>query len=177
MATISGGNKLDEALQEIAARLSKAREVQVGFLPGGTEPNGASTPMVAAIHEYGAPRANIPPRPFFRPMIRDKSREWGPAIAAILPTVDYDAQKTLEQVGGAIAGQLRDSIIAVMTPPLSPVTLMLRKMFGNHPEGIRGRDVAEARRRVAAGESVGGVSTKPLVWTGTMLMGVDYVVK
>ena len=62
-------------------------------------------------------------------------------------------------------------------PALSPVTLMLRKMFGNHPEEIRGRDVAEARRRVSAGESTAGVSTKPLVWTGHLLASVDYEVK
>jgi hypothetical protein len=62
-------------------------------------------------------------------------------------------------------------------PPLSPVTLMLRKMFGNSPELIRGRDVGEAARRVAAGESSDGVSTKPLVWTGHLLNSVEYEVK
>ena len=53
----------------------------------------------------------------------------------------------------------------------------LRKMFGNHPELIRGRDVVEARRRVRAGESTAGVSTKPLIWTGHLLNSVGYEVK
>ena len=37
--------------------------------------------------------------------------------------------------------------------------------------------VAKARRRVSAGESTAGVSTKPLVWTGHLLASVDYEVK
>jgi hypothetical protein len=54
---------------------------------------------------------------------------------------------------------------------------MLRKMFGNRPEEITGKDVGEAARRVAAGESYGGVSTKPLDWTGHMWSSVKSEVK
>ena len=85
-----------------------------------------------------------------------------------MPKNNYDVRTTLELVGDGIKGQLQQSIIGTTQPPLSPVTLMLRKMFGNHPEQITGKDVGEAARRVAAGESYGGVSTKPLDWTGHM---------
>jgi hypothetical protein len=110
-------------------------------------------------------------------MIAKHKAEWPKAIADLLKANGYDAKLTLDQTGAAIAGQLRQSIVDVLSPPLSPVTLMLRKMFGNNPSAIRGRDVVEARRRVAAGESSAGVSIKPLVWTGNLLNSVDFEVK
>jgi hypothetical protein len=80
-------------------------------------------------------------------------------------------------VGEGIAGQLQESITRLDAPALSPVTLMLRKMFPVTSGGPHSyRDVAEARTRVAAGESPGGVSTKPLVWTGDLLRGVGHEV-
>ena len=80
--------------------------------------------------------------------------------------------------GQAIAGQLRQSIVDTNTPPLSPVTLMLRKMQTDNPDlKVGGKTVGEAAQRVAAGESYGGVSTKPLVWTGVLLNSVDYKVE
>ena len=177
MAVGKGGHNLQKRLQDMAGKLSGAQSVKVGFLAGATYPDGKPVAMVAAIQEYGAPRAGIPPRPFFRNMISAKKSEWGPATAELLKANDYDARMTLDQLGGAVAGQLRESIADLYDPALSPVTLMLRKMFGNNHSAIRGRDVAEARRRVQAGESTDGVSTKPLVWTGHLINSVDHEVK
>jgi hypothetical protein len=53
---------------------------------------------------------------------------------------------------------------------------MLRKMFGNDPSRITGAAVGEAARRVKAGESTSGVSSKPLVWTGQLLGSIKSVV-
>ena|ERR1035437_2436223 len=177
MATVKGGDQLSKKLQEFAGKIAGAKTVRIGFLEKATYPNGTPVAMVAAIQEFGAPKAGIPPRPFFRNMIAKHKAEWAPAIAALLKANQYDAKLTLDQVGESIAGQLRQSIVDTNAPLLSPVTLMLRKMFGNNPSAIRGRDVAEARRRVAAGESDGGVSRKPLVWTGNLLNSIDHEVK
>lgn len=177
MVTTTGGDGLAQHLAKITAKLSNAKDVKVGFLRGATYPDGTSVAMVAAIQEYGAPKAGIPPRPYFRTMIKQKSKEWPKAIAGLLKDNDYDANLTLEQTGAAVAGQLRQSIADLYAPPLSPVTLMLRKMFGNDHSAITGRAVGEARARVAAGESTAGVSTKPLVWTGHMLQSVDHEVE
>jgi hypothetical protein len=176
MATISGGKALEQKLVELAAKLSKPGTLRVGFLENARYPSGQSVAFVAAIQEWGAPRAGIPPRSFFRSMVASKSREWPAAIAGLLKDNGYDATKALDLAGAAIAGQLRESIIATNAPPLSPITLMLRKWFPDHV-GIRGRDVGRAARAVAAGESTGGVSTKPLVWTGHLLQSVDHEVK
>jgi hypothetical protein len=175
---ISGGDKLEKALAAIAEKVSKASAVDVGFLEGATYPDGTSVPMVAAIQEFGAPKAGIPPRPFFRSMIADKSPEWPAAVAGLLKANDYDGAKTLGQTGEAIKGQLQQAIIDTSDPPLSPVTLMLRKMRSADPDlVVTGATVGEAARRVAAGESFDGVSTKPLVDTSQLLNSVDYVVK
>ncbi len=148
--------------------------MQVGFLEGATYPNGTPVGLVAYFAEYGT--GTEPPRAFFRPMIAEKSDGWGEEVAQALKNSDFDATEALENVSGTIEGELREYIIKVDSPPLSPITLMLRKMFGNHPEEIRGRDVGEAARRVAAGEDTGGVSTKPLVWTGHLLNSIDHKV-
>jgi len=178
MAEIKGGEKVQAALDKIARAVTKAATLRVGFMENAAYPDGTKVAMVAAIQEFGAPRVGIPPRPFFRNMVRKKSSEWPKAISALLKQNDYDARTTLMQAGDAIAGQLRQSIVDTMAPPLSPVTLMLRKMKWKQPglKVTRGV-VAEARKRVVAGESYSGVSTKPLVETGHLLNSVDFEVK
>jgi hypothetical protein len=178
MAKVTGGNKLEVILAKIGNATQGASFVRVGFLESATYPDGKKVAMIAAIQEFGAPRARIPPRPFFRNMIAKKSPEWGPAVAKLLKANDYNVRETLRMTGEAIAGQLRQSIIETMSPSLSPVTLMLRKMKAQNP-GLRvtRKTVGEAARRVKAGESFGGVSTKPLVETGHLLNSVDYEVR
>lgn len=177
MVTLTGGTELVKKLQEIAKNVSKAASVDIGFLEGSTYPDGKSVPEIAAIQEFGAPKAGIPPRPFFRTMIASKSQEWPDAVGNLLVSNGYDAAKTLGQTGEAIKGQLQQSIIDTFNPPLSQVTLMLRKMRAEDPDlVVTGKTVGEAARRVKAGESTDGVSTKPLVDSGHLLQSVDYEV-
>lgn len=170
MATITGGDKLKTYLKG-SNKLAQPGTLRVGFLEGATYPNGTPVAMIAAIQEFGAPRARIPPRPFFRNMIAAKKGEWGPAVAGLLK--DHSPKEALAIAGESIGGQLRQSIIDTNTPPLSPITLMLRKMRG---EGvvITGKQVGIAAARVAAGESTAGVSTKPLIFTSHLINSVDY---
>lgn len=175
MTVIKGGDKLRAELQRIAGEVKSAERVQIGFLEGATYPDGTPVAMIAAIQNWGAPRAGIPPRPFFTDMITEKSPEWGPATAALLKENDYDAMATLSKVGEAVAGQLRESIIKTTTPPLSPITLMIRKMKSEGATITRA-SLAIAAARLASGESTGGVSTTPLRETGHLLNSVDYVV-
>lgn len=179
---LSGGDKLAEALKEISKNLDKAALVKVGFLEGSTASlTGASIPTYATANEFGTVNTKsktvIPPRPFFRPMIAKHSSEWGEQLAKVLKFNDYDTDKSLGQMGMLIGGELQESIIAVNSPALSKITLMLRKMRSEDQSlKVTGKTVAEAARRVAAGESPGNVSTKPLVDTGDMLNSVSYQV-
>lgn len=174
---VSGGDRFNIRLGSIANKAMNAKIVRVGFLEGSTEADGTSIPMIAAIQEFGAPNVGIPPRPYFRTMIKAHKTEWGPATGRLLKLHDYDAQRVLALMGEVIAGQLRQSIVDLQSPPLGPVTLMLRWMKWKNPNlVITGKTVGEAAARVKAGKSSAGVSTKPLVWTGTMLNSIDYEV-
>jgi hypothetical protein len=178
MGTIKGGEKLESYLKELAARMGNAKTVSIGFLEGSTEPDGTSIPMIAAIQEFGAPKAKIPPRPFFRNMIAAKSPGWAEGVATQLKETNYDILKTLSRVGEAVSGQLQESIINTYEPALSPVTVMLRGMKSNDQSlVVTGKTVGEAAARVAAGKTNYGASTKPLVDSGNLLNAVAYRVK
>lgn len=188
----SGGEALTKRLAEMAADLEKGAAVRVGW-PGASEPgesadgedkrgateqNGALTAAVAFLQEFGAPRAGIPPRPFFRPMVADKSPGWGDLVAAALEASGLDSAKALGMVGMEIAADLQESIRNTDSPPLSQVTLMLRSLYPVRSEGVTSkRQVVEARMLVDLGESPGDVSTKPLIWTHQMINSVTAVVE
>jgi hypothetical protein len=123
MATIKGGDKLAAALAKISRGMSQPALLRVGFLSNAKYPDGKSVAMIAAINEWGAPSRGQPPRPFFRNMVKSKSKEWPKAIADLLKANDYDAVKTLGITGEAIGGQLRQSIIDTNEPPLAPSTI------------------------------------------------------
>lgn len=147
MATVHGGDVLERALSKIAEKVSAPATLRVGFLEGSRYPDGTSVAMVAALNEYGVPSHGQPPRPFFRNMIAEKSSEWPQAVAGLLKDNDYDASRALKVAGAAIAGQLRQSIVDLVSPPLAQSTIA-RKGF-----------------------------TKPLIDTGAMLQSVDFEVK
>lgn len=128
MATVIGGDLLEQALKKIGDRIGRAREVRVGFLEGSTEPDGSSTAEVAALNNFGAPAAGIPPRPFFSNMIAEKSPEWGDKFAKLLELSDYDTNRALRRMGDGIANQLRQAIVSMKEPPNAPSTIA-RKGF------------------------------------------------
>lgn len=148
MATvrIKGGDRLTRRLTEMGRNVESAKTLRVGFLENATYPDGTPVALVAAVQEFGSPANNIPARPFFRSMVKDKEGEWPDAIAALLKTNGYDAEKTLNKAGLTIAGQLRDSIVNGKYAPLAPATIR-RKGFD-----------------------------RPLVDTGHMLNSVDHEV-
>jgi hypothetical protein len=161
MATIKGGQKLEAALRDMARKVANPAILRVGFLSGSTYPDGKPVAMIAAIQEWGAPSRGIPPRPFFRNMIASRKAEWPEGIAAQLKETGYDAVLTMQRIGHAIAGQLRESIINTNDPPLADSTLRKRgvapgtKFDPKNPKTFR---------------------AKPLVNTGHMLNSIDYEV-
>lgn len=174
---IKGGDKLAKILAEIGG--NKGGFVKVGFLENATYADGTSVAAVAFWNEFGhGGRFPAPPRPFFRNMISEKSREWPKRLAGALKYYDYDTEKALGAMGDAIKGDLQESIINTTAPALSPTTLMLRSIYGNNPQEIRARDVLAAQDLVKEGyQGATGSQAKPLVWTGHMLNSIDYVVE
>lgn len=146
MASLSGGKKFDAAMLKLAAAVRNPGTLRVGFLSKAKYPDGTPVAMIAAIQDFGAPRASIPPRPFFRNMIAEKRAEWPKAVADLLRIHDGDTAKTLALMGDAIQSQLKQSIQDTNSPPLKPATIR-RKGFD-----------------------------KPLIDTGDMWRSVDYEV-
>ena len=143
---IKGGTKLLKALAEISAKLKQHPVLEVGFLSGARYPNGTPVALIAAIHNYGAPRAGIPPRPFFSNMIKAKQGEWPGALKLALKANNYNVIAALNLVGEGIKGQLQQSIRDTNLPPLKPATIR-RKGFSK-PLIDKGQMINSATFRV-----------------------------
>lgn len=74
-------------------------------------------------HTVPAHTVTVPPRPFFRTMIAEKSSGWGDSIAIALKDTEYDTKKTLDKVGEGIEGQLKQSIANFTSPANAPSTI------------------------------------------------------
>ena len=169
--SIKGGDKLTKRLEELKQKLTNAKSVDIGFLGDADYSNGTPVAFVAATQEYGNGR--IPPRPFFRNAIQTHKGKWGAMLKKALQTSDGDARKALTIMGAEIQDEIKESIIDFSGVPLSPITLMLRKMKAEGIE-ITGKQVGIAAARVAKGESTSGVNDKQLIETGVMLDAVNY---
>jgi hypothetical protein len=174
-------------LDEINKRLEafKTKAIQAGIL-GGQYEDGTSIAYVGAIQEYGAPEANIPPRPFMRSTVAAEKGEWKKHLAngiAAVAAGQLTAEDLMNQVGSLMAGDIQKTISTITEPALSPITVMLRGMRSND-RGlvVTGKTVGEAARRVADGETNYGATTKPLVpaeaegGTGLLLRSISWKV-
>jgi len=139
-------------LDKIKATLERVPEefdgmvAQVGFPSGINYEDGTNVAYVATIQEFGAPEANIPPRPFMRPTVKEKKEYWTKIIKSRVPQVvigKMSAFDVLDLVGMAAAADIQTKISSIYSPPNSPATL--------------------ARKN----------GTKPLVDTGLMLASVQ----
>lgn len=118
-----GGAKLEAYLANLASKVRNPGTLRVGFLEGATYPDGTPVALVAATNEFGKPDKGQPPRPFFREMIREKSPGWGPSLAKLLVSTDYDANAALRLMGEGIKGQLQSKITTYVGPALADLTI------------------------------------------------------
>lgn len=166
-------DKVMEFLDSVGSELS-SKQLKVGFLEGATYPDGTSVPMVAASNEFGNPVSGSPPRPFFRNAISENSRKWEENAEALMRSTNGNTLQVLNFMGEIIKDDVMRSIGTLVTPALSPVTVLLRSRFPMR-DGMTFEDVLRARIDVKKGISGSG-SSKPLIWTGHMQSSVDYEV-
>ena len=125
-------------------------------------PAGVSVASVAAQNEYGNPAKNIPARPFFRPTIVAKQKEWtaliGRGAIAVLEG-HTDAQSVILQVSMLAAAQIAETITKIWRPRLAAST------------------VARRKAKLAKGTKITGAINKPLVETGHMFNTISGVVE
>jgi hypothetical protein len=167
-------DKINERLEPL-----KKKVIQAGIL-GGQYEDGTNIAYVGAIQEYGAPAANIPPRPFLSTTSAERRKEWtrlmGEGIAAVAAG-QMSADMLMEQLGALMAADIQHKISEIQAPALSPITVMLRGMRSKDPDlRVTGATVGEAAQRVANGEDNYGASTKPLVDIGILLKSISYKV-
>ncbi|WP_213732637.1 hypothetical protein [Citrobacter europaeus] len=121
-------DKVMDVLDEVEKQFSNI-QLKVGFLEGATYNGVIPVPMVAATNEFGNPAHNQPPRPFFRNAIAEHEEEWKEKTALLIERGD-DIGEIFSMLGETIVGDIRQSIITLDSPPLSPVTIA-RKGFDN----------------------------------------------
>lgn len=121
-------DKVMDALDEVEKQFSNI-QLKVGFLEGATYNGVIPVPMVAATNEFGNPAHNQPPRPFFRNAIAEHEEKWKEQTSLLIERGD-DIGEIFSILGETIVGDIRQSIITLDSPPLSPVTIA-RKGFDN----------------------------------------------
>ncbi len=119
--SLTGGDRLERQLEQIAARIARPATLRVGFLENAKYPDGTPVAMVAALLNFGI--SNGKAWPFFTKMIEEKAPNWGRQLVDILKRNDYDVEKSLELMGLGIGGQLRDAIVAMNEPKLEQSTI------------------------------------------------------
>lgn len=160
------------------------KELQVGWFEGARYDDSTPVAGVAAIQEFGAPSRSIPPRPFFRPTIAEKSKNWSELVAEGTKAV-INGQATYDQVmnglGLQVVGDVQKTIVTSSYPELSPITLALRNL---RDEGyqIGGALIGAVAAAIANGETGSGqigepsANTTPLNDTGIMIATMTYEV-
>lgn len=144
----------------------------VGHYANHQYPDGTPVAYVAAIQEFGYPEGGIPPRSFHRTTIAEKRKEWADIMAKqgkMIAQGKLTLPKALTQIGLLAAGQMREKIAEITDPPLSPVTLQLRKWKAGGIK-ITGKLVGQAKFLASKDlADTSGVSNKPLVDTRVLL--------
>lgn len=114
-------DKVMDALDSIASGLANL-QLKVGFIDGATYPDGTPVSLAAAVGEFGDIENNQPARPYFRNTISENEGKWQESIEQ-LSSNGIAPQEVLSLLGEVIADDIRGSIIALVSPPLSPVTI------------------------------------------------------
>lgn len=168
-----------ERLRLTLEGLAKA-QVKVGFFPQAKYPDGTPVAYAATVQEFGSPKGKIPPRPFMRPTVDAKQKEWATTVAAVArqSIVDGEPLNVVEILGQTASGDIASTIRDIQSPALSPVTVLLRQWRKGGVQVTR-KTVALAARLIAAGAATvpGGTAAKPLVDSGVMFNAVSYEVE
>ncbi len=149
-----------QIMRHAAMKTPEAQEshVKVGVLASGKgrEKNEDGITMIelAAIHEFGSPKAGIPERSFIRRTMRDKSDELGRVCANIAKKYihgEVTLERGLNQLGAVAAGMIKSRVTAGehIPPPNAPSTVK-----------AKGSD----RPLIDTGRMIGSVTWK--VWMG-----------
>ena len=178
----TGGDRLNSLLRQIRTRRGKVVSIEVGIFETAKYEDGTSVSFVGAIHQFGAPAARIPARPWFtnalphieqqvRQMVfsnmRKKVRSIGTTGPIRPPTIDDDL---LEKIGAKAAGIIQQSIVDIQQPGLSQATLEARARRRRRKPGRRTRGKGRKLKVSARGAN-------PLIDTGMLRRSITWKVR
>ena len=152
-----------------ALRDLSRRRVLVGVPAANNQRDdgGIGNAALAYIHNFGAPEANIPARPFMEPGIAAAqpaiTTAFDYAIRAALKGDSTKVNANLVIAGTKAVSAIHQVIQAGIPPPLKPATVAAR----------RRRSKGSTYRRKASVAS----DTTPLIDTGELLKSITYVVE
>ncbi len=117
--------KLNAILENIPKELADI-QAEVGWFEGNNYEDGTPVAYVATIHEFGAPSQNIPPRPTMGPTVKANTDEYLKQLGFAAKGVQngkITGQDAMQLIGEKVAGDIRESISRLESPPLKPATV------------------------------------------------------
>jgi len=142
--------------------LDKNKKVgKVGWFKGAKYADGTQVAYVATIQEYGVPEKNIPPRPTMRPTVSAKQNEWKNISEQLIKGIldnGGSIEKVLDAIGQRAAGDIRETIRTLQSPPLKQSTI-------------------DARLSKKADKTTLGLLSKPLIDSKILLNSLTSVVE
>jgi hypothetical protein len=160
------------ALKQTITELD-GQQGRVGWFPSAVYEGGQPVAGVAFVQEHGSAKRSIPPRPFMRPTATEKREEWAKTVAQLTKAAALGKiapENIMRGLTLAAEGHVRATITKITAPPLSPVTVELRRRRRGG-ETVTGKTVGEAAKasRSAFFKAPSKSEAKPLVDTGILL--------
>lgn len=152
---------VDKGYENVRRRISESNDthVTVGF---HADENDSEQVQVASVHEFGAPRANIPERSFLRSTVDEKRKDYRKLWAKLLALAiggDMSIRTVFRLVGERARADVQQKIVDVQRPPLQPETIEQKK-----------RKSGKDQIKMVDGQDTGN----PLIDTGNMRQSVNY---
>ena len=117
-------------------------EAQAGWFASSKYPDGTPVAYVASIQEFGY--GPIPPRSFMRPTVAAQKDRWS-KIAVKMTKTATSGEAIAEVMGATMAGDFREAIAELTTPPLAEETLYARKHRKNPPPNNSEKPLVDTR--------------------------------
>lgn len=168
MKRIRGASK---HLQKSIEAIGRA-EIKVGFFEHSqheTDKGTVPTASIAAVHELGSIKRNIPARPFLNPALEEKRDE----NVRLMLDAAKDAlnggsiSANLEKIGGKMVGDVQTKITEITNPPLKKATIAARNRRLSKP--VKGKKLENA---IETGTGI----AKPLIDSHQMYEAVNFEV-
>lgn len=177
-------SKNPNVLHDINLRLKELEgyNAKVGWFESSVYNDEKGTPVasVAAIQELGSVKRSIPPRPFMRPAVDENHKDWAEMAREDSKKIVKGEMKpeiAMQRLGSIAQGAVSENIATLTSPPLSPITLGVRK-YKSEGKEVTGATIGEIAAALADGTlDVSGVPTKPLEDTGYMSTSLESVVE